>query len=68
MNKNNLIFSSNIDAQIEDLCFDMFYNYVSEWDCEEMFVHNVIIAPKEILFFTKIDGNESIIRVPISND
>lgn len=65
MDSNNLIFSSNIDSEVEDICFDMLLQYFNDKEYEEVYVTNVIIAPMEVIFFTKIEGKESIIRVQI---
>jgi hypothetical protein len=68
MNRNNLIFSSKINPELEDNCFDFLYNHVEDWDVEKIYVQNVIIAPDEILFFSEIDDSETIIRVPVLID
>lgn len=68
MNPNNLIFSSKIHPQIEDATFDILLNHLSLVDYDEISVKNVIFAPNELLFFTEIEGNESIIRVPVNFD
>ena len=67
MNPDNLIFSSKIDSQVEDICFDIILNELQDF-YGEIYVQNVAIAPNEIIFFVKIDDGESIIRVPIQND
>ena len=68
MNSNNLIFSSKIDPQVEDVCFDILLNHLFEQDFEKVYVQNVVLVPNEIMFFVEIDGNESIIRVRVEND
>lgn len=68
MNPNNLIFSSKIDTQVEDVCFDILLNHLSEQEFEKVYVQNVVLAPNEIMFFVEIDGNESIIRIRVEND
>ena len=68
MNPNNLIFSSKIDHQVEDVCFDILLNHLSEQDFEKVYVQNVVLVPNEIMFFVEIDGNESIIRIRVEND
>lgn len=68
MNPNNLIFSSKIDPQVEDICFDILLNHLFEQDFEKVYVQNVVLAPNEIMFFVEIDGNESIIRIRVEND
>ena len=65
MNSNNLIFNSRIDPQIEDACFDILLNYLSEDDYDKVYVKNVVLAGDEILFFVNIDGSESIIRIRV---
>ena len=65
MNSNNLIFNSRIDTQIEDACFDILLNYLSEDDYDKVYVKNVVLAGDEILFFVNIDGSESIIRIRV---
>lgn len=67
MNPDNLIFSSKIDSQVEDICFDIILKELQDFD-GEIYVQNVALAPNEIIFFVKIDDSESIIRVPIQND
>lgn len=32
MNSDNLIFSSKIDPQVEDICFDILLDYFSDTD------------------------------------
>lgn len=68
MNSNNLIFSSKIDPDVEDACFDILLNYLSKEEHDKVYVTNVVLAGSEILFFTKIDGSETIIRIRIQND
>lgn len=65
MDNNNLIFSSNIDSEVEDICFDMLLQYFSDKEYDNVYVTNVILAPMEVIFFVKIEGKESIIRVQI---
>ena len=68
MNNNNLIFSSNIDPQVEDAYFDILAQHLSDQDFEKVYVQHVALAPNEIMFFTKIEDKESIIRIRIEND
>lgn len=68
MNSNNLIFSSKIDPQVEDICFDILLNHLSDKEFEKVYVQNVVLAPNEILFFAEMDGTESIIRIRVEND
>ena len=68
MDSNNLIFSSKIDPQVEDVCFDILLNHLSEGEFEKVYVQNVVLAPNEILFFAEMDGTESIIRIRVEND
>ena len=68
MTPNNLTFSSKINPQIEDFYFDVLFEHVKNWNDCKMYVWNVVTAPFEIIFFVKIDGSESIIRVPTQND
>lgn len=68
MDSNNLIFSSKINPQVEDVCFDILFNYLSEQEFERVYVQNVVLAPNEILFFVEIEGTESIIRIHVEND
>lgn len=65
MDSNNLIFSSKIDGDVEDVCFDILLSYFSDDDYEKVYVTNVILVPNEIIFFVEIEENETIIRVPI---
>ena len=68
MDSDNLIFSSKIDPQVEDVCFDILLNHLSEEDFDKVYVQNVVLAPNEILFFAEMDGTESIIRIRVEND
>lgn len=68
MDADNLIFSSKINPQVEEVCFDILLEQFSEENFDRVYVKNVAIAPNEIIFFVKIDDSESIIRVPIRND
>lgn len=65
MDSDNLIFSSKIDTDVENICFDILLDYFSEQNFEEVYVKNVVLAGEEIIFFTKIDGTESIIRIRV---
>lgn len=68
MDSNNLIFSSKIDPQVEDVCFDILLNHFSEEEFDKVYVQNVVLAPNEIIFFAEMDGTESIIRIRVEND
>lgn len=68
MDSNNLIFSSKIDSEIEDICFDILLSYLEEQEFEKVYVTNVVLAPNEVLFFADIEEKQTIIRVPIQND
>ena len=68
MKSDNLIFSSKIDPQVEDACFDVLLHHLSEEEHDKVYVTNVVLAGSELLFFTKIDGSETIIRIRIQND
>lgn len=68
MDADNLIFSSKINPQVEEICFDILLEQFSEENFDRVYVKNVVIAPNEIIFFVKKDESESIIRVPIQND
>jgi hypothetical protein len=68
MDADNLIFSSKINPQVEEVCFNILLEQFSEENFDRVYVKNVAIAPNEIIFFVKIDDSESIIRVPIQND
>lgn len=68
MNSDNLIFSSNIDAEIENCLFDVLLNYFKDDENISIYVDNVILADNELLFFVKLDGIQSIIRIPIKTD
>ncbi len=63
MNSDYLTFSSKIDPDIEELFFDLLAQHLQDADYEEVYVTNVMVAPAELLFFAKIDGTESIIRI-----
>lgn len=68
MDSNNLIFSSKIDSEIEDICFDILLSYLEEQEFEKVYVTNVVLAPNEVLFFADVEEKQTIIRVPIQND
>ena len=68
MDSDNLIFSSNIDPEVEEVCFDILLEQFSEQDFDKVYVKNVVLAPNEIMFFVEIDGKESIIRIRVEND
>jgi hypothetical protein len=68
MDSDNLIFSSNIDPEVEEVCFDILLEQFSEQDFDKVYVKNVALAPNEIMFFVEIDGKESIIRIRVEND
>lgn len=68
MDSNNLIFSSKIDSDVEDVCFDILLSYLEEHDYEKVYVTNVVLAPNEVLFFADVEEKQTIIRVPIQND
>lgn len=68
MDSNNLIFSSKIDTDVEDVCFDILLTHLEEQEFEKVYVKNVIIAPNEVLFFADVEEKQTIIRVPIQND
>lgn len=68
MDSNNLIFSSKIDSDVEDVCYDILLDYFSNDDYREVYVTNVVLAPYQIIFFVKIEGVQSIIRFPIPKD
>ena len=68
MDSNNLIFSSKIDSEIEDICFDILLTHLEEQEFEKVYVKNVIIVPNEVLFFADVEEKQTIIRVPIQND
>lgn len=65
MDSNNLIFSSKIDSEIEDICFDILLTYLENEDYKKVYVNNVVLAPNEIIFFVEIEDKESIIRIQI---
>lgn len=67
MDSNNLIFSSKIDPQVEDVCFDVLLQHLSDSEYDKVYVKNVVLAPNEILFFAEIEGSESIIRIRVEN-
>lgn len=68
MEANNLIFSSNFNSEYEDICFDMLMEHLSDVEYDKVYVKNVSVFENVVLFFAEIEGKESIIRVPISND
>ena len=53
MDADNLIFSSKIDPEVEDVCFDMLLQQFSDENFDKVYVQNVMIAPNEILFLVE---------------
>lgn len=45
MDSDNLIFSSKIDSEVEDVCYDILLDYFSNDDFREVYVTNVVLAP-----------------------
>ena len=45
MDSDNLIFSSKIDSEVEDVCYDILLDYFSNDDYREVYVTNVVLAP-----------------------
>lgn len=68
MDSDNLIFSSNIDPQVEEVCFDILYNRLFNAEYNKVYVKNVVLAPNEMIFFVEIDDKESILRIRVEND
>lgn len=68
MDSNKLIFSSKIDTEVEDICFDILNDYYKDVELESVYVKNVILAPNEIIFFADIESRSTFIRVPIEID
>lgn len=68
MNSDNLIFNSNIDNDVENICFDILLDYYKNQEDVKIYVENVILAPNEILFLVKINGEKSILRIRVEND
>ena len=68
MDGDNLVFSGKISSQVEDLTYDILLSQFSDKDYNKVYVQNVTLAGKEILFFVEIDGTESIIRIRVEND
>ena len=68
MDSNNLTFSSKIDWEVEDICFDILLTQLANEDYEKVYVTNVVLTPDEILFFAEVNDKETIIRVRVSND
>ena len=66
MNSDNLIFSSKIDAEVEESCFEMLLNYYKNNDNVKVYVENIALAPNEIMFFANVDDVSTIIRIPIT--
>lgn len=65
MDSNNLIFSSKIKSEVEDVLFDVLLTHLEEQEFEKVYVTNVVMTPKEILFFADVEEKQTIIRVPI---
>ena len=68
MNSDNLIFNSNIDNDVENVCFDILLDYYKNQEDVKIYVENVILAPNEILFLIKINDEQSILRIRVEND
>lgn len=67
MNKNNLKFNEEINKEIREWAFDLLFNFFNDFE-GEIFVKNLMMTPDEILFFVVSGDDESIIRLPFSND
>lgn len=67
MDSNNLIFSSKIDSEVEDICFDILLTHLEDQEFEKVYVTNVVKTPQELLFFADVEEKQTIIRVPIQN-
>ena len=65
MNSDNLTFSSNIDNDVENICFDILLDYYKNQEDVKIYVENVILAPNEILFLIKINDEQSILRIRV---
>ena len=68
MNSDNLIFNSNIDNDVENVCFDILLDYYKNQEDVKIYVENVILAQSEILFLIKINDEQSILRIRVEND
>lgn len=68
MDADNIIFSSKIDPEVEDLTYDILLNQLAEQNHKKVYIKNVSLAEGEIIFFAEIDGKESIIRIRVEND
>lgn len=68
MDADNLIFSSSIDVEVEEGCFNILFDYLSDADYKKVYVKNIVCAPNELLFFANVEEKETIIRVPVIFD
>lgn len=72
MDRDNITFSSKIQPQVEDICFDIICDYFADEEHTNVdeehtnvYVTRVMLAQGQIIFFVIIDGSQNIIRVPV---
>ena len=65
MDRDNITFSSKIQPQVEDICFDIICDYFADEEHTKVYVTRVMLAQGQIIFFVIIDGSQNIIRVPV---
>ena len=65
MDRDNITFSSKIQPQVEDICFDIICDYFADEEHANVYVTKVMLAQGQIIFFVIIDGSQNIIRVPV---
>lgn len=65
MDRDNITFSSKIQPQVEDICFDIICDYFADEEHTNVYVTRVMLAQGQIIFFVIIDGSQNIIRVSV---
>jgi hypothetical protein len=67
MNPENLIFNSDIAAEVKEWAFGILLNHLDDIE-SKVYVKNLVAFNNKILFMVKIDDIESIIQVPLEID
>lgn len=65
MYSDKIFFSSDIDTEVQDECFQILHEALIDEEYDRVYVKNVVLAGKQVLFFVEIQNRGSIIRVPL---
>lgn len=65
MDSDKIFFSSDIDTEVQDECFQILNEALIDEEYDRVYVKNVVLAGKQVLFFVEIQNKGSIIRVPL---